>query len=51
MEAVWQRLRDTAMPRHLTMISGPSSTGDIEMQMEKGVHGPRDLQVILMEFE
>lgn len=49
MEAVWQRLRQDSMPRHLTMVSGPSSTGDIEMQMEKGVHGPRGLQVILME--
>jgi L-lactate dehydrogenase complex protein LldG len=48
MEAVWQRTRAAnRLPRHLTMVSGPSSTGDIEMQLEKGVHGPRDLQVVL----
>lgn len=47
-EDVWPMVRD-AMPRHLTFVSGPSCTGDIEMVMEYGAHGPRRLHVILVE--
>jgi len=35
-------------PRHMTFISGPSCTGDIEMIMEYGAHGPRSLHVIVV---
>ncbi len=48
-EEVWQRVREEGgMPRDLTLVSGPSSTGDIEMRMEYGAHGPRGLHVIIV---
>ncbi len=50
-EDIWDRLRSASglvMPRDLTLISGPSCTGDIEMILEFGAHGPKRLHVILV---
>jgi L-lactate dehydrogenase complex protein LldG len=36
-------------PRHLTFVSGPSMTGDIQATLFRGMHGPKMVTVILLE--
>jgi L-lactate dehydrogenase complex protein LldG len=37
----------TAMPTNLVLVSGPSKTADIEQTLAYGVHGPKELIVLL----
>lgn len=44
----FDRLASTAT-HPLTFVSGPSATADIEMTRIKGVHGPRQLHILLVQ--
>ena len=46
--ALQARLGPEQRPRGLQLISGPSSTADIALEMVFGAHGPRALQVVLV---
>jgi L-lactate dehydrogenase complex protein LldG len=37
------------MPTNALLISGPSKTADIEMTLAFGVHGPRELIVLIID--
>ena len=37
----------TAMPTNMLLISGPSKTADIEFTLAYGVHGPKELVVLI----
>jgi L-lactate dehydrogenase complex protein LldG len=49
--ALFERVHDDhrKLPSALTFITGPSCTADIELVLTVGVHGPKELQVILVE--
>jgi len=49
LEAMQEEKWSTKMPTNVVLISGPSKTADIEMTLAFGVHGPRELIVLILE--
>ena len=51
LEDAWALLRTERelMPRTVNIISGPSKTGDIELVIQEGAHGPRRFHVIVVQ--
>jgi len=52
LEDMWERVRQrfgNNTPRALSLVSGPSSSGDIGMQFATGVHGPIELHVLVVD--
>jgi L-lactate dehydrogenase complex protein LldG len=39
---------DTSLPAHMAFVTGPSRTADIELTLTRGVHGPREVHIILV---
>lgn len=50
-EESWQRIRERfgRPPRSVNLITGPSRTADIGLQLTMGAHGPRRLLVVLVD--
>ena len=44
-----ERVYGKAMPSFITLITGPSRTGDIERILVLGAHGPKKLTVVMIE--
>jgi L-lactate dehydrogenase complex protein LldG len=48
-EALAVLRRQGQLSHAVTFITGPSRTADIELTLAMGVHGPREVYVILVE--
>ena len=50
-EDAWALLRAErgAMPRTVNLICGPSKTGDVELRITEGAHGPRRFHVVVVQ--
>ena len=52
LEDAWAMLREErggSMPRTVNLVCGPSKTGDVELVILEGAHGPRRLHVVVVQ--
>ena len=49
LEVMQEEKWSTKMPTNVVLISGPSKTADIEMTLAFGVHGPKELIVLILD--
>jgi iron-sulfur cluster protein len=47
-EVTW-RYANYTVPQYISVVSGPSCTGDIEKVITYGVHGPREFHVVFLD--
>jgi L-lactate utilization protein LutC len=43
------RLAADRLPASVSIITGPSKTGDIELRLVTGVHGPGEIHVVVID--
>lgn len=51
-EQAWDQIRaiyPDLLPRQVTLVSGPSRTGDIEHKVQLGAHGPKKMHILLLK--
>jgi L-lactate dehydrogenase complex protein LldG len=45
---LFAKLEEDGLPSNLALITGPSKTGDIELKLTTGVHGPGEVHVVIV---